>query len=118
MSETPARPITPKIAKSGRSARRIRRSKRRAAKIEMNTRNANRTRHSARIDGSTPELNAAFAIMPPTPKNAAAVSANEYPSESRIGAELAEGPRAAEGSPAHGGWGDRRVERVSAGSAP
>jgi hypothetical protein len=54
----------------------MRRSYRRAAKTERKTRNAKRTRHSARIDGWTPELNAAFAMIPPTPKNAAAVSAN------------------------------------------
>ena len=66
----------PKTAKSNKSDRRILKSRRRPAKIEMNTRNANRTRHSARMDGCTPELNAAFAIIPPTPKNAAAVSAN------------------------------------------
>src|SRR5438067_2574743 len=95
MSETPASPMTPNTTKSGRSARRIRKSKRIAAKIEMNTRKAKRTRHSARMDGCTPELKAAFAIMPPTPKNAAAVSAKEYPSPSRNGAAAGstEGPQ-------------------------
>src|SRR5207302_1223542 len=125
MRDTPARPTTPKTMKRGKSARRIRKSKRIAAKIEMNTRKAKRTRHSARMDGCTPELKAAFAIMPPTPKNAAAVSAKEYPSPSRNGAAAGstegpqgEGPLGAERPlgcrprrPRPGG--PRREERVS-----
>src|SRR5947208_13572179 len=82
----------------------------------MNTRKAKRTRHSARMDGCTPELNAAFAIIPPTPKNAAAVSAKEYPSPSRNGAAAGstEGPRALGCRPRRPRpGGPRREERVS-----
>jgi hypothetical protein len=68
--------MIPKTAKSGRSERRMRSSLgRRAAKTPRKTKNAKNTRHSARIDGSTPALNAALAMMPPIPKKAAAVSA-------------------------------------------
>jgi hypothetical protein len=33
-------------------------------------------RHSARSEGATPSLKAAFAMMPPTPKQVAAVKAS------------------------------------------
>src|SRR5207237_8425197 len=84
--------------------------------VERKARKAIRTRRSARMDGCTPELKAAFAIMPPTPKNAAAVSAKEYPSPSRNGAAAGstEGPRALGCRPRRPRpGGPRREERVS-----
>src|SRR2546428_12003101 len=118
MSETPASPITPKTARIGRSARRTRSSAgRTAANTLKKTRNANSTRHSARIDGATPALKADFAMIPPSPKQVAAASAKPYPRPTRRGAGPTEGPRAAEGSPPDQGWGYRRVERVSVGPA-
>src|SRR5207249_9342960 len=84
----------------------------------------NRMRHSANNDGGTPALNAAFAMMPPTPKHDAAVNANAYPSARRrggasgeAGAGPTEGPRA-RGVPVPTRDGVPRVERVSVGSAP
>src|SRR5438067_7408429 len=118
MSETPASPMTPNTTKSGRSARRIRKSKRIAAKIEMNTRKAKRTRHSARMDGCTPELKAAFAIMPPTPKNAAAVSAKEPESEpQRRSRGVDRGPPGG-GAPGRGATAGVPAEASEAGGTP
>src|SRR6266436_6242393 len=83
-----------------------------------------RMRHSARSDGATPALNAAFAMIPPTPKHEAAVNARAYPRARRrggasevSGAEPTEGPRA-RGVPVPTRDGVSRVERVSVGSAP
>src|SRR5436305_971756 len=86
--------------------------------------NPNKMRHSASNDGGTPALNAAFAMIPPTPKHEAAVNANPYPSAKRRGgaaeasrAEPTEGPRA-RGVPVPTRDGVSREERVSVGSAP
>src|SRR5438034_10873546 len=97
----------PKTANIGMSSRRTRSSSRRKMpKRARKMRNAKKTRNSARTEGAR-ELNADFAITPPIPKLAAAANANEYPSQRRIGAGPTEDPRAAEGSPADGGWGYR-----------
>src|SRR5213592_2247586 len=71
-----------------------------------------------------PALNAAFAMMPPTPKHEAAVNANPYPSARRrggasdvLGAGPTEGPRA-RGVPVPTRDGVSREERVSVGPAP
>src|ERR1700687_154778 len=83
----------------------------------------NKIRHSARSDGAVPALNAALAMIPPTPKHEAAVNAKAYPSASRSGGAseasgggATERPRAPRG-PVPTRDGVSRVETVSVGPA-